>query len=292
MDSADLEGRLLFAVPKKGRIYEKCTSLLKDIGIQYRRGHRLDVALSTNFPLALVFLPASDIALYVDKGNVDIGITGMDICQESNADVDHLANLGFGQCQLCVQAPVKDNITDARSLKGKRIVTSFTHLAEKYFTELEGGELTTKISHVSGSVEAACALGLADAIVDLVETGETMRAAGLEVVSSIMSTQTVLIGNKHTTHQDLIAKLTKRIEGVVTAAQYVVMEYNIHSTHLSEACKITPGMTSPTVQMLEDKNWYAVKSMVKKSNVNETIDHLDSVGATNIMVLQIQNCRM
>ncbi|KNC84917.1 ATP phosphoribosyltransferase [Sphaeroforma arctica JP610] len=265
---------------------------MKEIGIKYRRGHRLDVALSTNMPLALVFLPASDIAKYVDKGNVDIGITGMDIVEESSADVNILAHLGFGKCQLCVQAPVSSKIKDVKDLSGKRIVTSFTNLAEKYFRDLEGGELTTKVSHVSGSVEAACALGLADGIVDLVETGETMRAAGLEIISLIMDTQTVLIGNKHTTHQDLIDILQTRIKGVITAGLYSSMEYNIPADKLAEACKITPGMTSPTVAHLSDENWLAVKVMIKKPEVNDIMDRLENIGATNIMVLEIQNCRM
>jgi ATP phosphoribosyltransferase len=169
-------GNCKFAIPKKGRLYEKVTDLLKGAGIEYRRENRLDVAICVGLPLTLVFLPAADIAKYVGDGNVDIGITGVDIIEESNVTVDHLMNLKFGACKLCVQAPVSKNITDVSTLAGGRIVTSFPHLTKKYFDPLDKERgVVTKITEVSGSVEAACGLGLADAVVDLVETGTTMR---------------------------------------------------------------------------------------------------------------------
>ena len=152
------------------------TDLLKGAGISYRRENRLDVALCAGLPLTLVFLPAADIAKYVGDGNVDLGITGIDIIEESDVTVDTVMNLNFGACKLCVQAPVAQNITDVSTLAGGRIVTSFPHLTKKYFDPLDKEKgVTTKITEVSGSVEAACGLGLADAVVDLVETGTTMR---------------------------------------------------------------------------------------------------------------------
>ena len=165
-----------FAIPKKGRLNEKVMEMLKGAGIEFRREPRLDVALCTNLPITLVFLPASDIAKYVGEGNVDLGITGFDVVEESCVEVNKVMDLGFGKCKLCVQAPVVEKIDDPEVLAGKRIVTSFPSLTKKYFDPIDAKKgVETKINFVSGSVEAACGLGLADAVVDLVETGTTMR---------------------------------------------------------------------------------------------------------------------
>ncbi|KAL3907587.1 MAG: hypothetical protein SGILL_008813, partial [Bacillariaceae sp.] len=167
---------LKFAIPKKGRLYEKVVQLLKGAGVEFRRKDRLDVALCVGLPITLVFLPAADIAKFVGEGNVDLGITGFDVVQESQVTVEKIMDLGFGKCKLCVQAPVVDNYENVKSLAGKRIVTSFPNVTKEFFKQYdEELGVTTKIRYVGGSVEAACGLGLADAIVDLVETGTTMR---------------------------------------------------------------------------------------------------------------------
>lgn len=169
-------GNCRFAIPKKGRLHDKVVEMLKGGGIEFRREARLDVALSSNLPITLVFLPASDIAKYVGEGNVDVGITGLDVVEESEVEVNKVMDLGFGKCKLCVQAPVAEKITDIEVLAGKRIVTSFPALSKKFFDAIDQKKGTqTKINFVSGSVEAACGLGLADAVVDLVETGTTMK---------------------------------------------------------------------------------------------------------------------
>jgi ATP phosphoribosyltransferase len=167
-----------FAIPKKGRLFDKVVEMLKGAGIEFRREPRLDVALCIGLPITLVFLPAADIAKYVGEGNVDIGITGIDVVEESDVVVNHVMDLGFGKCKLCVQAPVKDKILNVEDLAGKRIVTSFPDLTKKYFKQYdEQKNVTTSVKFVSGSVEAACSLGLADAVVDLVETGTTMKVS-------------------------------------------------------------------------------------------------------------------
>lgn len=166
----------LFAVPKKGRLYEKVTDMLQGAGVEYHREARLDVAICKDLPMTMVFLPASDIPKYVAEGNVDIGVTGIDIVEEVGLDVERVMNLGFGKCRLCVQAPVANQIKDVKDLAGSRIVTSFPELTKKFFDPLDAEKgVKTSIRFVSGSVEAACGLGLADAVVDLVETGTTMK---------------------------------------------------------------------------------------------------------------------
>jgi ATP phosphoribosyltransferase len=286
--------RFLFAVPKKGRLYNKCLKLLEGAGIDFFRPNRLDIAQSTSLPLTLVFLPAKDIALYVYQGMVDMGITGEDIIQESCADVDVVMKLGLGKCKLCLQAPVPHQIKSAKELVGKRIVTSFVNLSKKYFHALPNGD-TTSINYVSGSVEAACGLGLADGIVDLVETGTTMRAAGLEIVETIMATETVLISNKKTKHGDMIEKIKKRFEGYMTAQKYDMMLYNIQEKNLTEAKVITPGIKAPTIMKLsadsDGEVWYAVQVMVLSKETGKIMDSLTAIGATGILVMDIKNCR-
>jgi ATP phosphoribosyltransferase len=173
-------GNCKFAIPKKGRLHDKVVEMLSGSGIEFRREPRLDVALCIGLPITLVFLPASDIAKYVGEGNVDIGITGLDVVKESMVTVDHVMDLGFGKCKLCVQAPVDSKITNVEDLAGKRIVTSFPDLTREFFAPLDKKKgVTTSVKFVSGSVEAACGLGLADGIVDLVETGTTMKVSSL-----------------------------------------------------------------------------------------------------------------
>ncbi|KAJ1680189.1 ATP phosphoribosyltransferase (ATP-PRTase) (ATP-PRT) [Spiromyces aspiralis] len=298
MSMPDTTDRLIFAVPKKGRLYEKCLNLLNNIGVQFYRKPRHDIALVSNLPVALVFLPAADIAKYVAEGNVDLGITGIDILKESESEnhATQLLSLGFGKCKLQVQTPISGGADTADALVGKRIVTSFPRLAEAHFRELERRtgkpEGSTRIQFVSGSVEAACGLGLADGIVDLVESGETMQAAGLRAVDTILSTESVLIANKKTRYPELVEKLRARIEGVITAQSYVLCQYNIHRNSLLKAKTITPGRLAPSVTMLEKPDWVGVSVMVVKSEVADKMDELKAMGATDILILDISNCRV
>jgi len=298
-DAESLDGRLLFAIPKKGRLYEKCLSLLSGADIQFRRHNRLDVCVSLNHDLALVFLPASDIPSFVGKGNVDLGITGHDVIVEANmqAFVTEVLRLGFGKCSLQVQVPEHGPIRTVEDLAGKRVVTSFETLAGEYFREvderlgLKEAEQTTKIEYVGGSVEAACALGLADGIVDLVESGDTMRAAGLHAIATILETEAVLIRSTNSKHP-LINLITSRIAGVIAADKYVIVQYNILRSQLQEARRVTPGRRAPTVSPLEEENWVAVSVMVEKKRVAQVMDELVEIGAEDILVFNLDNCRV
>ncbi|KAG0254544.1 ATP phosphoribosyltransferase (ATP-PRTase) (ATP-PRT) [Mortierella polycephala] len=298
----DLPDRLLFAVPKKGRLHSSCLSLLEGAEIQFHRKNRLDIALVKNLPIALVFLPAGDIAKFVGEGNVDLGITGQDMVAEARAEdkVTEILELGFGKCRLCVQVPVKGGPTKVEDLVGKRIATSFEGISGKFFNEVDARvaaangtpEKKTELVFVSGSVEAACALGLADGIVDLVESGETMQAAGLHDIVTILSSQAVLIASKKPKHPELVQTIAGRIKGVIAAQKYVYINYNIERKNLKEASTITPGRQAPTVSPLENPEWVAVSSMVLKNNVAKTMDDLEAIGACDILLFAIQNCRV
>ncbi|DBA02021.1 TPA: hypothetical protein N0F65_000268 [Lagenidium giganteum] len=289
---ASEDNNLLFAVPKKGRLHEKILKLLDGAGLDYYRPNRVDIAMCSSLPVTLVFLPAADIATYVGEGNLDMGITGQDIIAESLTEVIEPMKLGFGKCRLGVQAPVKDHITSPELLAGKRIVTSFPEVAAKYFAQFENdGTPPTKIKYVSGSVEAACSLGLADGIVDLVETGTTMKAAGLELVSTIMETEAVLIMNPKSTKAALAHKIHQRILGYITATKYKMVTYNIEKSKLEQAKLVTPGRKSPTVNTLTGGDFLSISAMVEKNSVSDIMDQLQEIGATDIVVFDIENCR-
>ena len=297
-----LNDRLLFAIPKKGRLQQQCLDLLTGSDIQFHRHNRLDIALVKNLPLALIFLGAADIPSFVGEGRVDLGITGRDQVAEHEAvtpstettGVKEIMDLGFGACKLQVQVPEKGSIDKPEQLVGKNVVTSFTNLSESYFRDLEsnestaqangnaGSKLRTNIKYIGGSVEAACALGLADGIVDLVgmlnlqcvvivrrltghlpESGETMRAAGLKAIATVVESTAVLISSKHPSDPKLVTKVTNRIKGVITAQKYVLCTYNVPRKLLAKVTEVTPGKRAPTVNSLEEDDWVAVQAMVR-----------------------------
>ncbi|KAJ3735909.1 hypothetical protein DFJ43DRAFT_1054947 [Lentinula guzmanii] len=302
MNVDSLDGRLLFAIPKKGRLYEKCLSILAGADIQFRRHARLDVCLVLNHPIALVFLPASDIPSFVGKGNVDLGITGHDVILESQMQ-EHVIEelrLGFGKCALQVQVPEAGSIKTVEDLAGKRVVTSFEVLSGEYFGKLDeklqlSGEKRTNIEYVGGSVEAACALGLADGIVDLVESGDTMRAAGLHAIATVLESEAVLVKSrvpKHEAHAGLINRITNRIKGVVAANKYAICQYNVARDRLPAVIAITPGRRAPTISPLEEDGWVAVNSMVEKKKLAEIMDNLVEAGAEDILIFNLDNCRV
>ncbi|RYP54198.1 hypothetical protein DL768_000977 [Monosporascus sp. mg162] len=333
-----IEGRLLFAVPKtkEGRLNQATLNLLEGADIQFRREHRLDIALVKNHPIALIFLPAADIPTFVGEGQVDLGITGFDQVQEHDAGIralhrarrfsgeitqeqerahsskgsgcETVMDLGFGGCKLQVQVPVNGSYSSPKDLVGKNIGTSFVHLTRRYFANLElqvdsaegqpdqqsikfTNKLRTNIVELSGSVEAACALGVADGIVDLVESGETMKAAGLKPIDTVIETSAILIKSRKPSNPELVDLIAKRIEGVITAQKYVLCQYNVQRSALAAATKIAPGKRAPTVTSLEEDSWVAVSVMVEKKKIAPIMDELVKVGATDILVLDIVNTR-
>ncbi|SCU81638.1 LANO_0B03752g1_1 [Lachancea nothofagi CBS 11611] len=291
-----LTDRLLFAIPKKGRLYEKAVSILKGSDIRFHRSQRLDIALSTNMPVALIFLPAADIPMFVGEGKCDLGITGVDQVKESQVDVLLPMDLQFGSCKLQVQVPENGPYTKPEQLIGKTIVSSFTTLTKQYFAELEGvpvDQISTKVRFVGGSVEASCALGIADAIVDLVESGETMRAAGLIDIATVLETSAHLIESKNPKGDtELLQTIKSRIEGVMTAAKYVSCNYNAPLSSLPDVLKITPGRRAPTISQIDDEGWVAVSAMIDRKQKGTIMDDLKKKGAADIMVFEISNCRV
>lgn len=301
-----LPDRLLFAVPKKGRLYEKCCNLLSGADIQFRRSNRLDIALSTNLPIALIFLPAADIPVFVGEGNCDLGITGLDQIMEADQfeNIEDLLDLKFGSCKLQVQVPTNGPFDEPEQLVGKKIVSSFTKLATDYFEDLKKNKKDAatdnekiNVRYVGGSVEASCALGVADAIVDLVESGETMKAAGLKAIGTVLTTSAHLISSKKPKFPEVVKMIDQRIQGVLAAQEFVLCNYNAPKSIMTKCLEITPGKRSPTISTLEkhfeeEEDWVAISSMVPRKKIGDVMDRLKAAGASDILVLEISNCRV
>lgn len=253
--------------------------------------------------VALIFLPAADIPTFVGEGKCDLGITGLDQVKESDMFdcVSDLLDLQFGKCKLQVQVPANGDVNTPEQLIGKKIVSSFTKLSGDYFKTLETAEAktvgSTKIKYVGGSVEASCALGVGDAIVDLVESGETMKAAGLKAIATVLDTSAHLISSKNPRFPELVETIHQRFEGIMAAQKYILCNYNAPRRIVPEVLKITPGRRAATISALElsteeSEPWVAISSMVERSRISDVMDNLKKAGASDILVFEVNNCRV
>lgn len=280
---------LRIGVPSKGRLAETAEALLKDAGLSFRRSERSLFARCKELPVEVTFLRTDDIPVLCAEGAIDMGVTGADLIAESGVEVIQRLELGIGTCRLAVCVPDHSPIGGPAELNGSRIATSFPRVTEKYLREHRAeAHLVT----LSGSVEIMIALGVADAIVDLVETGSTLAANQLRILDEIGVYETVLIQNHDKRHTELADRIVRRVEGVVIARSYSLLEYNVPRAKLHEAEKITPGFNSPTVSALEDPNWCAVRVMVRRKEVISIMERLEGLGASAVLETEITNCRL
>ncbi len=280
---------LRIGVPSKGRLSEVAGELLKEAGLSFRRQERSLFARCRELPLDITFLRTEDIPVLCAEGAIDMGITGGDLVAESGVELLHRLDLGVGTCRLAVCVPEDSAVTSPADLNGRRVATSFPHVTAGY---LKQHRAAAHLVNLSGSVEIMIALGVADAIVDLVETGSTLAANRLRILSEIGTYQTVLVQNKAGRQQELADRVVRRLEGVVIARSYSLLEYNVPRAKLPAAEKITPGFKSPTVSALEDADWCAVRVMVRRTEVIEIMERLESLGASAILETEITNCRL
>jgi ATP phosphoribosyltransferase len=280
---------LRIGVPSKGRLAEQAAQLLADAGLSFRRQDRSLFARVRETPIDVTFLRTDDIPVLCAEGAIDMGVTGSDLVCESRVEVVTRLALGVGKCRLAVCVPEDSAIQNPGDLDGCRIATSFPRVTEQY---VKKHQANVHLVNLSGSVEVMIALGVADAIVDLVETGSTLAANRLRVLDDIGRYETVLIQNPQARHADLADRVVRRLEGVVIARSYSLLEYNIPRSKLAEAERITPGFNSPTVNALEEPDWCAVQVMVRRSEVIEVMEQLEAIGASAILETQIANCRL
>ena len=276
-------------LPSKGRLSDLAIDLLKEAGIRFRRQNRSLFAKVRDLPIDIIFLRTDDIPVLCAEGAIDMGITGADLVAEANVDVDTRLSLNVGKCRLAICVPDDLEFNDPQQLDGKRIATSFTNVTKNFLAEHNA---TAHLVPLSGSVEIMITLGIADVIVDLVETGSTLAANRLKIAHEIGQYETVLIQNKQQRHSEMAQRVIRRLEGVVIARGYSLLEYNIPQDNLEAALKITPGFKSPTITPLDDQQWSAVRVMVKSSEITSVMDQLEEIQASAILETPINNCRL
>ncbi|MDE0817550.1 MAG: ATP phosphoribosyltransferase [Pirellulaceae bacterium] len=276
-------------LPSKGRLSDLAIDLLKEAGIRFRRQNRSLFAKVRDLPIDIIFLRTDDIPVLCAEGAIDMGITGADLVAEANVDVDTRLSLNVGKCRLAICVPDDLEFNDPQQLDGKRIATSFTNVTKNFLAEHNA---TAHLVPLSGSVEIMITLGIADVIVDLVETGSTLAANRLKIAHEIGQYETVLIQNKQQRHSEMAQRVIRRLEGVIIARGYSLLEYNIPQENLEAALKITPGFKSPTITPLDDQQWSAVRVMVKSSEITSVMDQLEEIQASAILETPINNCRL
>ncbi|MEX0819701.1 MAG: ATP phosphoribosyltransferase [Pirellulaceae bacterium] len=280
---------LRIGVPSKGRLADQAAELLGQAGLKFRRQDRSLFARVSELPVDVTFLRADDIPVLCAEGAIDMGITGSDLLDEAGVDLTTRLALGIGKCRLSVCVPEDSAVQSPADLDGCRVATSFSHVTERFFHKHQSN---VHLVPLSGSVEIMISLGVAEGIVDLVETGSTLAANRLRILTDIGHYETVLVQNRGTRHVETADRIVRRLEGVVIARAWSLLEYNIPKTKLAEAEQITPGFNSPTVNALEDNDWCAVQVMVKRKQVIEAMDRLEAIGATAILETEIKNCRL
>jgi ATP phosphoribosyltransferase len=279
--------KIKIAIQKSGRLSEQSTELLKESGISLNNGDRRLIAVASNFPLEILYLRDDDIPQYVADNVADLGIVGENIIMEKAFAVHTVLKLGFGKCRLSLAIPRNEEYISSEYFNGKKIATSYPGILKKY---LESNSLNAEIHEISGSVEIAPGIGLADAIFDIVSSGSTLISNGLKEVEVVAKSEAVMITNQNLSKGkiELLDKLLFRIRSVQTAKSNKYILLNAPNHNLKEIIKIIPGMKSPTVMPLAEPGWSSVHSVLKESEFWEIIDKLKGLGAQGILVIPIE----
>lgn len=282
-----METKLKIAIQKSGRLNEDSIKILKEAGIEFNNGLNKLKAEAFNFPLEVFFLRDDDIPQYVEDGVADIGIVGENVVLEKNRELKIVDRLGFGKCRLSIAITKDQKYKSLQDLDGKRIATSYSTILSKF---LKKNKINAEIHEISGSVEIAPGIGLADAICDLVSSGSTLFTNGLKEVEVILKSEAVLVANKKLdkNQQAILDKLLFRMNAVRRSKNNKYILLNAPNNKLDAICKILPGMKSPTILPLADKGWSSVHSVVEENQFWEIIEKLKENGAQGILVIPIE----
>jgi ATP phosphoribosyltransferase len=280
---------LRIAVPNKGSLAESSIAILKEAGYRQRIDSRDLVLLDPENSVEFYYLRPRDIAIYVGSGELEAGITGRDLLIDSGATADEVLSLDFGSSTFRFAGPADEELTIAK-IAGKRIATAYPGLVESYLKSLN---VAATVVRLDGAVESSVRLGVADVIADVVSTGNTLRQAGLSIFGEpILQSEAILIKGPNAKIAQELEILIRRLQGVVTARQYVLLDYDIPKNKVSEACAITPGLESPTISPLQKDDWVAVRAMVLRKDTNRLMDEIWALGGRGILVTDIHACRL
>jgi ATP phosphoribosyltransferase len=282
-----MQKRLKIAVQKSGRLHDKSLKILNECGISIENGIEQLKATARNFPAEVLYLRNSDIPQYVQDGVADIGIIGENVVIEKQKDIDIIQKLGFSRCRLSMAVPKNTDYTDINFLNNKRIATSYPNTLKAF---LKKNNLKADIHEISGSVEIAPNIGLADAICDLVSSGSTLFKNGLTEVETILRSEACITRSKNIEPeiQGILDKLMFRIQSVLAAKNTKYVLLNAPNNKIDEIIKILPGMKSPTIMPLVDKNWSSLHSVINENEFWEIIDQLKACGAQGILIAPIE----
>ena len=278
---------LKIALPNKGSLSEAATSILKEAGYRQRTDSRDLVFFDPSADVEFYYLRPRDIAVYVGSGELEIGITGRDLLIDSGADAEEILGLDFGRSKFRFAAR---NALKLSELQGKRIATAYPGLVAHYLAQ---NGITAQVVKLDGAVESSIQLGVADVIADVVSTGGTLKQAGLVVFGEpLLESEAIVIKRKGVEVRAEVSTLIRRLQGVVIARQYVLVDYDVEKKNLDAACKVTPGLESPTISPLQKEGWVAVRAMVERKTIHDVMDQLYDVGARGILVTDIHASRL
>jgi ATP phosphoribosyltransferase len=275
------------AVQKSGRLSDDSLKLFKECGIKFESGGSKLRSISSNFPIEFLFLRDDDIPGYVEDGVADLGVVGLNVLMEHTRKVDIVKELGFSKCRLSLAIPRGENYTDLKQFEGKSIATSYPNLTNQFL--LKNG-IKAEMHEISGSVEIAPSIGLAEGICDIVSTGGTLLSNGLKEVATVFESQAVMISNKSLSAEknNILEKLLFRIDSVQRGqnSKYVVL--NVQEQNIEKVTSLLPGMKSPSVLPLTTKGWFSLHSVIEENDFWNIIENLREAGAEGILVLPIE----
>jgi ATP phosphoribosyltransferase len=280
---------LRIAIPNKGSLADSSIEILKEAGYRQRTDSRDLVLIDNDNDVEFYYLRPRDIAIYVGSGELEAGITGRDLLIDSAAAADEILALDFGRSTFRFAGPV-DSKMATQDIEGKRVATAYPGLVEHSLSALG---IKAKIVRLDGAVESSVRLGVADLIADVVSTGNTLRQAGLSIFGDpILTSEAVLIARTGASIPVELEVVIRRLQGVVTARRYALLDYDVPKNLVEKACAITPGLESPTISPLQKDDWVAVRAMVLRKDTNRVMDELWALGARGILVTDINACRL